>query len=530
MANLSSNNIVSSSIPLSIFIIGFIVQHGIYRGIGAMFKRMDKGVHLTHQRREEEEIISSSNSFSFFQTYIHSLRNLDPYARRRFGLYILSTIHSLIVSLYSINLIITNGPLTISTAAKQLNSIFMHPDSLEVYHDPLPHCANYASAVMLLAYSLSYFVHDSLITLPEWLSHPSDALHHIFGIILVITCILIPIPARLSHHLLITELSTPFLNIMWINKKLKYEEGWFMRICLVCFVTTFFLTRIIYVPVVLYTVLTKLVSSVAYYYPQVPTVMTALTLLNYFWFYKILGMLYRQWFNSTNGELIPNRSSTEETNNNRTSGIHNDGKSTSTKGNGIVEHRENKANEIVSSTGSSSSNTRSHHSCTTSLSKGMNALAAGIVGGDIATSIDRYINPNMTLPKKDDDEDTGKYSIARVGMNGIYSNGPSSTLLRYRPLPLREYTENDNKQITSSASSTFPSLTTNIQDEPVALSSNQGSLPSIPSTTTLVTNQTYTHNNSNTLFSPSARYITAMGSPLRYFRGTPTGNDEQRTD
>ena len=52
----------------------------------------------------------------------------------------------------------------------------------------------------------------------------ADALHHALGLALTATCMAATPPARLAHHMLVTEASTPLLNAMWVLKKLGLEQ------------------------------------------------------------------------------------------------------------------------------------------------------------------------------------------------------------------------------------------------------------------------------------------------------------------
>ena len=130
----------------------------------------------------------------------------DEVGRRRAGISISSTAHALFVSLASLLLIWKYGVIG-SATAQYLVLPYPTPSNAHGAVDP-------AYMRRVLSVSLGYFLSDFVSIMPDWSHHPEDVVHHLVGIVLTGSCLISPDAAMLGHHILITELSTPLLNVM----------------------------------------------------------------------------------------------------------------------------------------------------------------------------------------------------------------------------------------------------------------------------------------------------------------------------
>lgn len=95
----------------------------------------------------------------------------------------------------------------------------------------------------------------------------------------------------MGHHILVTELSTPFLNAMWWLRKLDAEGSPAYRAAAAAFVVLFFVTRLIYLPYVTFATFYGAGKPMWDDSPQVMLLMGALSALNLYWFRLIVAML-----------------------------------------------------------------------------------------------------------------------------------------------------------------------------------------------------------------------------------------------
>lgn len=274
---------------------------------------------------------------------------IDTRTRRRLSLYVVAFLHSTLMAGVSTYWIITVGTCADSNAV-EANRVLASSEAETAVTRGL---APLLEARCLLAFSLAFFLHDfitlmrslgaqvgyswgvdsgdSATAVADRIQHgateqsskgdgsfestsekkePSlnklftamrnsteDLCHHLLGAVLTTTCLLTVGPARLGYHILITELSTPLLNIMWFLKKLQYDTHPkfvpLFRFLGKAFTVVFFLTRIIYLPYLTRNGFLYMKDSLAITDPHILACMVALCVLNAFWFYKILRMLKR---------------------------------------------------------------------------------------------------------------------------------------------------------------------------------------------------------------------------------------------
>lgn len=299
--------------PGFIFSLGVIVQHMLYR---VMREGMDRN--HRHQRSRRDAVESGRQSAGEGSTEANSnsrpasvspvsdnvcsrLAAMDAYSRQRTGLYMLSALHAIVVSTFALWSIVTHGYLLpddrtdgILASSRRGSPTAAAGHGLEYAKEtPGPGIGNYHTNMMVLSYSLSYFLHDFLVTLPEWQAHPADLVHHLLGLCLVFSCMVNVSAARLCAHILVTESSTPFLNLMWLLKKLNYEKGRTMRVSMVLFVATFFVSRLVYLPYTTWMAYWHLWNGLVLPAPQTEVAMVSLCVLNAYWFNRIVKMLLK---------------------------------------------------------------------------------------------------------------------------------------------------------------------------------------------------------------------------------------------
>ena len=128
----------------------------------------------------------------------------DETSRRRAGMNVSSCVHSIFVALTSLWLIVRYGPIGPWTAPSlEDGAVAFSAGSVD------PHFMR-----RILTVSLAYFVEDFIACMPDWTHHPEDVAHHVMGIVLTGSCLVSRDAAMLGQHILVTELSTPLLNVM----------------------------------------------------------------------------------------------------------------------------------------------------------------------------------------------------------------------------------------------------------------------------------------------------------------------------
>lgn len=125
----------------------------------------------------------------------------DDFTRRRTGNYVLSFLHASIQGVRALRFVWAHG--VIQAETKQLWS-----DPVAAASGTLPACAPLPDAQVMLAFSIAYFLHDLLSTMPDWGRNYADVAHHFAGLVLTASPFL-SIPATvLGHIILVTEIST----------------------------------------------------------------------------------------------------------------------------------------------------------------------------------------------------------------------------------------------------------------------------------------------------------------------------------
>ena len=149
---------------------------------------------------------------------------------------------------------------------------------------PYNYWYNTLGSYSIMTFTCSYFIQD-LINLEFKYSNISFIVHHILAILLVFTSIY----TKEVHHLIapfsLVELSSVFLNIGYVLQLLNKKNSFIYKLNYVVFMQTFFITRIIWMPFLIYKfIFYKNISEVKY----AEWCITFLASLNIFWFKYIV--------------------------------------------------------------------------------------------------------------------------------------------------------------------------------------------------------------------------------------------------
>jgi hypothetical protein len=100
----------------------------------------------------------------------------------------------------------------------------------------------------MMTFMFGYLLHDFHATRHEWSRYPSEALHHVagFAICAGILQVQSPLAARYVAHYGLVELSTIFLNTMWLMREAGRDGTAVFTACKYAFALSFFATRPVY--------------------------------------------------------------------------------------------------------------------------------------------------------------------------------------------------------------------------------------------------------------------------------------------
>eukprot|EP00736_Rhodelphis_marinus_P009874 Rmarinus@m.18276 len=185
---------------------------------------------------------------------------LSDSRRDRYDLYVLSIIHAIMVTSYG---------------------------AIKLASEGFPSTPHWNDIVATLTFG--YFVHDFWATRAEWMKYKLDVFHHILGMsgcalgLYVQNAQLFAIvPA-----FLICEGSTISLNMMWFMRESGSTDSLMYHAFKLSFATTFFLTRVVWLPFVMYYVQSHM--TVFHEYPLFALTMYAVTALQFYWFKGIVS-------------------------------------------------------------------------------------------------------------------------------------------------------------------------------------------------------------------------------------------------
>lgn len=144
--------------------------------------------------------------------------------------------------------------------------------------------------------SLNYFVTDFILMIFFYKkSYKIYFIHHSIGIIAICVCYFYYYDQLIWYLMsyLTFELSTPLLNWSLYNREKKINSV-FSKIVDLAFILTFISVRIVfgtYLTVTIIPVIWNLSESIIYLFVILPIL---LQLMNFYWFYKIIRMVYRK--------------------------------------------------------------------------------------------------------------------------------------------------------------------------------------------------------------------------------------------
>mmetsp|Transcript_25303 Transcript_25303/g.88303 ORF Transcript_25303/g.88303 Transcript_25303/m.88303 type:complete len:324 (-) Transcript_25303:67-1038(-) len=144
----------------------------------------------------------------------------------------------------------------------------------------------------LIAFMLGYFVNDMWQTRADWLSHPADVLHHVMAISITTVVSLLPNLAPFFPMFVVVELSTIFLNLMWLLRTAGRGDTAAYRAMQAAFVSLFMLLRTVWLPIATaHMVLRQRRDFVAL--GKWRSLFLPINGLQFFWAYKIIQMMRR---------------------------------------------------------------------------------------------------------------------------------------------------------------------------------------------------------------------------------------------
>lgn len=209
----------------------------------------------------------------------------DEFTRRRTGNYVLSILHSSTTSLISLVWCFRFGFI------RHGSDVAFYDSAQLVEGGGVPGTAPLEASRRLLAFSVAYFLHDLVSTLPDWHRNPLDILHHITGVVLTSSPLLCDAASAMGQHILVTELSTPPLNAMWFLRKAGWEGSPPYKAAAYVFVLLFFTTRLLYLPALTFSAVRHCGAAIMTSAPQVLLLMFVLNIVNFYWWHRILLML-----------------------------------------------------------------------------------------------------------------------------------------------------------------------------------------------------------------------------------------------
>ena len=146
----------------------------------------------------------------------------------------------------------------------------------------------------IISISLGYFIHDLIEIRSSWIKDPSILLHHLMAIILNSTALCTPKIFPMCAPFAIVELSSIFLNIMYILRMTNQTNTCIFKANLIAFVSTFFATRIVWMP---YVIIQTYNKEPMIHLGNAQLILPILSSLNFWWFKGILKKVYEITYN-----------------------------------------------------------------------------------------------------------------------------------------------------------------------------------------------------------------------------------------
>lgn len=142
----------------------------------------------------------------------------------------------------------------------------------------------------IISISLGYFIHDTIACYSSWKKDPTMLLHHLSCIGLNSSVLYVPKIYPLCAPFAIAELSSIFLNIMYTLHSTNQKNTILSTLNLGAFVSTFFVTRIVWMPYILIRFFNK---EPIIQVKCAQWLLSVLCSLNFWWFNGILKKVYK---------------------------------------------------------------------------------------------------------------------------------------------------------------------------------------------------------------------------------------------
>lgn len=185
---------------------------------------------------------------------------MSPGKQRRFPTYVTSMLHAVVGTVFSAKKILVDKPEDQKGIRNQM------------------------------AFTLGYFVQDLIATMPDWIAHPQELIHHVAAITVILGCMACKCVTEYIPRFLIVESSTVALDLMWFLKETGNASTTLYKVTTITFATLFAATRVVWMPYALMEVMHNQKEKFKGLGPA-RFALAPVTALQFYWFYRILLML-----------------------------------------------------------------------------------------------------------------------------------------------------------------------------------------------------------------------------------------------
>lgn len=163
---------------------------------------------------------------------------------------------------------------------------------------------------VIVPFTFGYFIGDTVMfAIPEMFkNHFEYVIHHIFSISITLSIITITGPAiRFIPHTLIIEVSSLLFAFTSVLRAVGLRGSIIVSICEYLFAITFFLGRIVHMPIFLTLNWSALEAMGLFRYLFIP-----IMVMQFYWFYKIVAVLVNRGSKSTSDEAVKEKSASSK--------------------------------------------------------------------------------------------------------------------------------------------------------------------------------------------------------------------------
>jgi len=145
-------------------------------------------------------------------------------------------------------------------------------------------------AILVLVFSLGYYVYDllALWKVWSWKQYLTYGFHHLCCIWSITTELHWGSIRQFVACILFPEISTFFLNMMWLQRELQIDKDRGAKLCKAAFISSFFLVRVVLLPIVVWRIwghpTLDAVGKTKYTFPLA-------VILNLYWFKRIIAQM-----------------------------------------------------------------------------------------------------------------------------------------------------------------------------------------------------------------------------------------------